>query len=346
MRTTTSRQKQKVTPLLCSMAAILVTSLLAACGGGGDAHTRPFKTLPVGNGYPTSLSFSPDRKTLAVGARIFVESTNKWSSEVQIWRTDKWSAIPTLKLGEGVMDGGVGVAFSPDGTLLAAAEPAGKVHVWRSTDWQPVKEFDADRGLSALVAFSPDGKILASTAGGDQVSFWKVADWTPLPPLTISDEGASAMTFSPDSQLLATGGDDEEVHTWRLSDGTRLQRLRGHTKGITSLAFSPDGATLASGSYDDTMRLWRVSEGKSLDTWDVTPTDLIFTSGGETIIEGDLWTDPKILKVSDGSVITRFGGDPDWDAMSPKAVCLALTSDGKILAGGTNHEDIWLWNVP
>jgi hypothetical protein len=50
--------------------------------------------------------------------------------------------------------------------------------------------------------------------------------------------------------------------------------------------------------------------------------------------------------VSDGSVTTKFGGDPDWDDISPKGVCLALTPDGKILAGGTKHEDIWLWNVP
>lgn len=346
MQRTTSPRKYKITPLACLMSALLSILLLVACGGGEDSHTRPFKTLPVGNGYPTTLSFSPDGKTLAVGAQIFVEGANKWSSEVQLWSAGSWSSIATLKLGEGVMDGGVGVAFSPDGTLLAAAEPAGKVHVWRASDWHMVEEFNIERGLTALVAFSPDGKTLASTARGNKVWFWKVANWTPLPTLTISDDGANAMQFSPSSRLLATGGDDEEVHIWRLSDGAQQQRLRGHTKGITALAFSPDGAMLTSGSYDDTLRLWRISDGKSLSTWDVTPSDLIFTSRGESIIEGDLWTDPKILKVSDGSALTTFAGDRDWDAMSPKGVCLALTSDGKILAGGTNHEAIWLWNMP
>jgi WD40 repeat protein len=168
-----------------------------------------------GKGCATSLSLAPNGKTLAVGARIFVESTNKWTSEVQLWHTDNWSTLPTVKLGEGVMDGGVGMAFSPDGTLLAA-EPVGKVYVWRADDWLPVKKVDADRGLIALVALSPDGKTLASTARGNKVRLWEVDDRTALPTLTMADDGANAMQFSPDSKLLATGGNDEEVHVWRL----------------------------------------------------------------------------------------------------------------------------------
>ena len=149
-------QRHKIPALMCSMAAGLLIALMAACGGGDSAH-QTVQNAACRERLSDQPSFSPDGKTLAVGARIFVESTNKWSSEAQVRRTDNWSSIPTLKLDEGVMDSGVGVAFSPDGTLLGAAEPAGKVHVWRAADWQPVKVFDTDRGLTALVVFSPDG---------------------------------------------------------------------------------------------------------------------------------------------------------------------------------------------
>jgi WD40 repeat protein len=328
---------------LFAFSLLLLTSCDASNSGSG---TRPFKIVEVKESVPTSMAFSPDGKTLAVGARGWSNDSEKWISAVLLWRTEGWAPLPSLALGEGVMDGEVGIAFSPDGKLFAAAEPVGTVHIWQTLDWMPVKEMEIGRGLSALVAFSPDGKTLAATTGSSKVWLWKAEDYEPLPPLNVAEEGTSAMSFSPDSRIVATGGNDEEVHLWQLSDGKRLQRLRGHTKGITTLSFSPDGKRLASGSYDDTLRLWGVEDGKSLATWDITPADLIFTSSGESILVSNLWSDPKILRVSDGVVLAKLAGDPVWDAMSPKGLHLALTPDGKVLAGGTGHGDIWLWNMP
>jgi len=327
------------------IADVLALFLLAWCGAGMSG-TRPFRTLAIADGSPTSVAFSPDGKMLAAGVRVYRKSTDKWWSEVHLWAAESWSALPTLVLGEGVMDGGIGVAFSPDGTLLAAAEPQGTVHIWRTADWHPVEELASDPGLRALVAFSPDGKTLAATTSGGKVWRWTVANWGSLPALATADEGANVMTFSPDSRLLATGGANQAVHIWRLADGAPLQRLRGHTKGITALAFSPDGQTLASGSYDETMRLWRVADGQVLATWDITPADLLFALGGARIMESDLWTDPKILQVRDGAVVAQLRGDSQWDGISPKGASLALTADGRILAGGTGHGDIWLWAIP
>jgi WD40 repeat protein len=324
--------------------AALCTTLLASCGAA-DSGTRPFKVFGVEDSFPSSVAFSPDGKVLAAGARTY-NGTSTWTGSIHLWRSDDWSALSTLTLGEGTGDGGIGIAFSPDGKTLAAAEPRGKVHIWQTSDWMPLKEMEMERGFRGLVAFSPDGMTLAATARTKTISMWKVGGWEPLPYLSISEAGANAMAFSPDSQVLATGGNDEEVHLWRLSDGTRLQRLRGHTKGITALAFSPDGKTLATGSYDDTMRLWRVSDGKSLDTWDVTPADMLFLPGGEKIVVSNLWSDPILFRVRDGAQLAKLKGDPDWDAMSPKGLSLALAPDGKTLAGGTGHRDIWIWKLP
>jgi hypothetical protein len=64
------------------------------------------------------------------------------------------------------------------------------------------------------------------------------------------------------------------------------------------------------------------------------------TSEGESLLVSDLWSDLKLYRVSDGTVLTKLNGAPDWDGMSPKGLSLAFTLDGKTVAGGTGHGDV------
>ena len=70
------------------------------------------------------------------------------------------------------------MAFSPDGTLLAAAYSDGYVRLWNLVTRQAVGAAlpayaSQVRGATG-VAFSPDGKLLASASGDGTVRTWQM----------------------------------------------------------------------------------------------------------------------------------------------------------------------------
>ena len=95
-----------------------------------------------------------------------------------------------------------GLAFSPDGSLLASGSVDATIKLW---------EIPAGRELATLrghveeatdVAFSPDGKTLASLGTQHSIKFWNVATRREVMSL-LFPEAAFRLGFSPDGRHLA-----------------------------------------------------------------------------------------------------------------------------------------------
>ena len=131
-----------------------------------------------------------------------------------------------------------GIAYSPDGRLLAVASSPG-VYLYDAATLDQVRFLETDAPVYS-VAFSPDGKILASGSEDRTVRLWRVADGEVLRTLEGHTYRVWSVAFSPDGEVLASGSWDRTVRLWRVADGEVLRTLEGHTGYVRSVAFSPE----------------------------------------------------------------------------------------------------------
>jgi WD40 repeat protein len=179
-------------------------------------------------------------------------------------------------------NGGIPVALSPDGTLVASISfvpEEGKIV--GGTDVLRLGQLDSGQEVSRLTdegndsfwaaAFSPDGKILVASRSsildfhghrhGHRLLFWEVASGKRFLKIDLP-QWAPTLAFSPDGKLLATATgpiwpkNGYTIRIWDITLGKLLEELPGHRGLIYALTFSPDGRRLFSAGAEGTILVW------------------------------------------------------------------------------------------
>jgi WD40 repeat protein/DNA-binding SARP family transcriptional activator/class 3 adenylate cyclase len=168
-----------------------------------------------------------------------------------------------------------GIAWSPDGDYLAAADNSGDrgLVTIRDRTGREIAVLREEPGASvASVAFSPDGGRLV-TAGspmeryepdGREIVIW---DWRVGEVERTIDAGAVRAALSPTGELIATVPQRQsgpQVEVWDSTTGQRVAALARNTGFVVDLAFSGDGTRLATAGGDGTVRVWDPRTGDQL----------------------------------------------------------------------------------
>ncbi|MFD3429169.1 nSTAND1 domain-containing NTPase [Nocardia fluminea] len=155
-----------------------------------------------------------------------------------------------------------GVAYSPDGKLIAAAA-GGEIHLLDASTWKPVggplsgHESDVTR-----IAFSPDGTRLVSAGRDGTVRLWDTGSQKQIG-AEMRGHGGSVVgvAFSPDGHRIASAGSaDKTVRLWNADTQQQVSEMTGHTMQVTSVAFG-GGGLIASGDFGGKVYLWDAQSG-------------------------------------------------------------------------------------
>jgi WD40 repeat protein len=204
-----------------------------------------------------AVAYPPDGKSLVAAG------TESWEGKDRgVFR--RWDIASGCEQGSLAAHAGAarGLAFAPDGGLLATCGDDAAVKLW---GWPALEARGALEGHAArTLAFAPDGKTLAA-AGDAAVTLWDVVRAKRGSVLPVTGP-VGGVAFSPDSRTVATAlVNGSTVTLWQSATGQELLSL-AHGFPVTSLAFSPDGRALAVGSgwrdENEGVKIWRASAGK------------------------------------------------------------------------------------
>jgi WD40 repeat protein len=359
--------------------------LMAAASNGAvqlwdPATGKPAGTpLAPGTGQPstgvgdseTAAAFSPDGTLVATAT----------SGMVRLWDAATGKPAGTSlpiepPLAADSRPGGSvsGLAFSPDGKLLATAESdsaSTSLRLWDVATGKPARNplpITSYNGTLNGVTFGPDGR-LPVVFGNGRIQEWNPATAAALPP--GSDGVLTGVLFSPDGKLLATGGDIIQLldPATGAPSGKPLQAVITPSGGVTALAFSPDSRLLAVATGGDAgaeVQLWNVATRQQVEVSKDGPASFAAPNPGSILNAIAFSPDGRLLAtaVNDTAADGTGGTVQLWNvatgqpAGSPlpadtnsggTVTGVAFSPDGKLLAtaeydpagGGT----VRLWNV-
>jgi WD40 repeat protein len=125
-----------------------------------------------------------------------------------------------------------GIAFSPNGKLLASCSKDCTVKVWDVTSSVEIATLTGHSDEVWSVAFSPDSRSLGSASLDGTVKVWDLNTGkehfslkSPIPSDSRGICRAFAVSFSPDGKLVAWGGDDGFVRLADVATGRSLEAL-------------------------------------------------------------------------------------------------------------------------
>jgi WD40 repeat protein/tRNA A-37 threonylcarbamoyl transferase component Bud32 len=236
-----------------------------------------------------------------------------------------------------------GVAYSPDGRVLASAAQDGLIKFWDPASGRELATLAAHKSCVNDVAYSPDGQLLVSISCDHTVKFWQAQTHELLATLDKHPNEVHCLAFSPDGTRLVTGGKENLIVLWDVA-ARRVVSTLDAGMDVNCVAWRDDQTVLFPGkNVLDAPGIFLVS-------WNVkTDEKKLIRHDSKSIAVSPDGQDTVLGMGSDGSVmsIPELSAHAfHWKGRGYATGSLDFSPDGKRLAAACDDGTIHAWSWP
>lgn len=200
------------------------------------------------------------------------------------------------------------IAYSNDGSLIAAGTKGGNVYIINSMTGAEVVASQESEADVISVVFAPDGGRLVSTAGTRAV-IWYVPTGARLVTLEGHTKNIRNVAFASDGIKVITGSEDNTLGVWDSHSGHLISRRSSEWKqsirawrAIGCVSLSPDTSTI-SRAIGNGVEVWDWHEDYPLRTLAGPGEDVQFLPNNRHLIAESNWKNVDIWDYQAGTLL-------------------------------------------
>lgn len=227
---------------------------------------------------------------------LFVGSTSA-CEPVAVFERD-WDAREILE-----------VAFSPDGTRVAAADEGGTFTVWNIEDRSEVARVSPGIGGLWCVAFSPDGETVAVGGRNGGVVLWSIDDNKKLAELPAHRDTVLSVAYCPKKDRFVSAGLDKTMKAWDWETNTLTDLTTVDLKGtfVRRVSFSSGGRLLLGTTLTGAL-VW-TTDSLAEAPWEYNGlrrgTCGAISPDEKSVVVGGMLNELHVVSLADGSLIHK-----------------------------------------